>query len=72
MAEQNRYNSLLLGAAFIIGMIALGYMLGGAVISFKEFERTVTVKGLSEHEYPADVVIWPIQFVEADNDLGRL
>lgn len=72
MTEQSRFNAIVLGLALIIGLAALGYLLGDALISFKEFERTVTVKGLSEREYPADIVIWPIQFIEADNDLGRL
>jgi hypothetical protein len=35
-------------------------------------ERTVRVKGLSEREYPADIVIWPIRFVAADNNLQDL
>nr|MBC8366191.1 SIMPL domain-containing protein [bacterium] len=38
----------------------------------KQFERSVTVKGLSEREYDADIVIWPIQFTGADNNLESL
>ncbi len=72
MSEQSRFNSVILGLAFIIGLFVLGYMGGNAVKTFKQFERTVTVKGLSEREYPADIVIWPIQFTEAGNDLSRL
>jgi len=53
-------------------LAALGYLLGSAAIEFKEYERTVTAKGLSEREYKADIVIWPIQFTEASNDLEQL
>lgn len=61
-----------LGICVLLGLSALGYLLGDAAIRHKEYERTVTVKGLSEREYPADIVIWPIQFTNASNDLGEL
>ncbi|AFJ02249.1 protein of unknown function DUF541 [Methylophaga frappieri] len=56
----------------MIGLALLGSLLGTALLDMKQLERSVTVKGLSEHEYEADIVIWPIQFTEADNDLNRL
>ncbi|MCK5356282.1 MAG: SIMPL domain-containing protein, partial [Methyloprofundus sp.] len=55
-----------------LGLAAAGYQLGNAAIKVKEYERTVTAKGLSEREYPADIVIWPIQFTESNNDLALL
>jgi len=61
-----------LGVCLVVGLSALGYLLGHAAIRYKEYERTVTVKGLSEREYPADIVIWPIQFTAASNDLVEL
>ena len=61
-----------LGICLVMGLSALGYLLGNAAIRYKEYERTVTVKGLSEREYPADIVIWPIRFTEAGNDLAAL
>lgn len=61
-----------LGLFILLGLAALGWQLADAAIRFKEYERTVTVKGLSEREYPADIVIWPIQFTESGNDLGAL
>ena len=64
--------SLVLGLFIFLGLAALGYTLGSSLIKFKEYERTVTVKGLSEREYPADIALWPIQFSVADNDLASL
>jgi len=64
--------AIALGLCILLGLAALGWLLGAAAIRFKEYERTVTVKGLSEREYPADIVIWPIQFTEAGNELGAV
>jgi hypothetical protein len=72
MQDNNKQSALILGAFLFLGLAVLGYILGQAAIKFKEYERTVNVKGLSEREYAADVVIWPIQFTEASNDLGNL
>jgi hypothetical protein len=72
MHNSNRSSALILGTCIFLGLAALGYLLGNAAITFKEYERSVTVKGLAEHEYPADIVIWPIQFTAASNDLESL
>ena len=72
MSENSKFNGFILGAFIFIGLASLGYLLGNSAIKFKEYERTVTAKGLSEHEYKADIVIWPIQFNEASNDLTEL
>jgi len=72
MESRNTLGALLLGAAIAVGLASLGYLLGDAAIRFREYERFVAVKGLSEREFPADVVIWPIQFSAADNELGAL
>lgn len=72
MNQANRATALILGLSIFFGLAALGYLLGSAAIDFKEYERSVKVKGLSERELPADIVIWPIVFTEADNDLGAL
>lgn len=65
-------SAFILGISIFLGLAGLGYLLGQSLIQFKEYERTVTVKGLSEREFPADIVIWPIKFTEASNDLGAL
>ncbi|TBU98133.1 SIMPL domain-containing protein [Stutzerimonas kirkiae] len=72
MAQRDRIAALILGAFLCLGLVILGQQLGSAAIRFKEYDRSVTVKGLSEHEYPADIVIWPIQFTVTSNDLEDL
>jgi len=72
MSTSNKTDALTLGIFVFLGLSALGYLLGNAAIEFKQFDRSVTVKGLSEREYPADIVIWPIQFTAAGNDLESL
>ena len=72
MALESKQNSLVLGVFIFLGLTSLGYLLGSSAIKFKEYERTVTVKGLSEKEFGADIVIWPIQFTAAGNNLEEL
>lgn len=72
MSEANKSGLLFLGLFLFLGLSSLGYQLADAAIKFKEYERTVTVKGLSEREYQADIVIWPIQFTAASNDLAEI
>lgn len=69
MEENRNRSALILGVSIFLGLSALGFFLSSAAITFKEYERTVTVKGLSEQEHLADIVIWPIQFTEASNNL---
>lgn len=72
MSEQSKANAFIFGLLIALGLCALGYLLGNAAIQVKEYERTVTAKGLSEREYPADIVIWPLQFTAASNNLEDL
>ncbi len=65
-------SAFILGLFVCIGFCGLGYLLGSAAIDFKQYDRSVTVKGLSERELGADIVIWPIQFTAAENDLVQL
>lgn len=72
MSPSNVRSAAILGLLIFLGLTALGYLLGRSVLEFKQLERSVTVKGLSEREVVADTVIWPIEFTLADNDLGNL
>ena len=70
--ENRKTSSFILGFFILMGLSALGYLLRNAAIKYREYERTVTVKGLSERDYDADIIIWPIQFTEAGNNLENL
>lgn len=72
MQSTGRSSAFILGAFICVGLALLGYLLANAAIQYKQFDRSVTVKGLSEREYDADIVIWPIQFSAASNDLESL
>ena len=72
MTETGKSSAFILGLFVFLGLAVLGYLLADAAIRYKEYERTVTVKGLAEQEYPADIVIWPVQFTIANNDLAEL
>ena len=72
MAESTRQDAFIKGGSLIVGLAVLGLLLGDAAIRFKSFERSVAVKGLSEREVPADIVIWPLTFQEGSNDLNAL
>ena len=72
MSNTDKWNSAVAGLFVCAGLMALGYLLQSAALKFKEYERTVVAKGLSEREMPADVVIWPIKFTVASDDLTGL
>lgn len=72
MTPLNTKSALTMGISILLGLGLLGYFIEQAAVKFKEYDRIVTVKGLSEREVPADTVIWPIQFTVTDNDLPTL
>ncbi|KPJ80258.1 MAG: hypothetical protein AMJ58_09125 [Gammaproteobacteria bacterium SG8_30] len=54
-----------------IGLTAAGWFVGDGLLEVRQADRYVTVKGLSEREVQADLALWPMQFVVADDDLER-
>jgi hypothetical protein len=57
-------------------VVALGLAVSGAFVGIgfargRSADRFVTVKGISEREARADLAIWPLHVVAADNDLAR-
>jgi len=72
MVDTRSRPALLLGLCLLIGIALGAWQIAGAMVKVKEYERTVTVKGLAEREVPADIVIWPIGFALASNSLDEL
>ncbi|QYJ79991.1 SIMPL domain-containing protein [Shewanella acanthi] len=64
--------AIILGGLLCIGLMFIGHSAQSALLQMKSMERTVTVKGLAENEVKATVAIWPINFVEVDNNLAKL
>ena len=55
-----------------IGIALAGYLVGNALIESRTSERRVSVRGLSEREVPANLVLWPIVFSVTSDDLVDL
>jgi hypothetical protein len=53
------------------GLAAAGWFAGNGFLAARQADRFVSVKGVSEREVQADLALWPMQFVVADDDLGR-
>jgi len=57
-------------------ILAIGIVVGGALVGngfahARSGDRYVTVKGVAEEQVKADLAIWPLRIVAADNDLAR-
>ena len=61
-------------AASVIGfaIIVLGFSLRSGIVTFKDMDRSVTVKGLSEREVNANKVTWPLVYKELGNDPAEM
>jgi len=61
-------------AASVIGfaIIVLGFSLRSGIVAFKDMDRSVTVKGLSEREVNANKVTWPLVYKELGNDPAEM
>lgn len=55
-----------------IGLFLAGMTIEQGIVKFKEMDRTVTAKGLSEKEVKADKVTWPLKFKELNNNPADL
>ena len=51
-----------------IAIVLAGFILKSAIVTFKDRDRQVCVKGLAEKEVKADKVTWPLTYKEVGND----
>jgi hypothetical protein len=63
---------VVLGLSLIVGLAIFGGQIGKAVKTGREFDRFLTVRGLSERDMKATLGIWPIRFFDYAEDLGAL
>ena len=62
----------IVGSAILAaGLLLAGLLIGVGFAKGRDADRYVTVKGVSEREARADLAIWPLGVVAADDDLGR-
>ena len=54
-----------------VGVALAGWFVGRGFVSARMTDRYVTVKGISERQVKADLALWPIRVVTADNDLTK-
>ena len=69
MDETRPGRDLIRPSILAVGIIIAGLFIGGGFSKSRE-DRYVTVKGISEREVNADLAIWPLRIVAADNDLA--
>jgi len=61
-----------LGTLLAVGLAVFGLQIGQAVKKGREFDRYLSVRGLSEREVKSTLAIWPIRFAVYADDLPLL
>jgi hypothetical protein len=62
--------TLLSAAVIALGLTLGGFAVGNGFARARASDRFVTVKGVAEREVRANLAIWPLRVVGADNDLA--
>ena len=65
-------SALLPSAIIALGIVVLGFSVRSGIVTFKDRDRIVSVKGLSEREVKADKVIWPLVYKDLGNDPAEM
>lgn len=53
-------------------LVIMGKSIKSGIVEYKDMDRTVTVKGLSEREVMADKVTWSLMYKELGNDPSQI
>ena len=68
----NTSEKIVPAAIIAIGVVIAGLSLRSGIVTFKEMDRKVSVKGLAEREVKADKVTWPLIYKEIGNDPSEM
>jgi hypothetical protein len=71
MAEAPNRTPLYVALIIALGLVLAGGAIGRGFSDARLADRYVSVKGVAEREATADLALWPIPFVAADDDLVR-
>ena len=72
--SQPTQSSLLILAVITLalGIGYAGHKIHDGLTNFRNFDRSVTMKGLAQQDVVADLALWPISYTETGNDLSTL
>ncbi|MDE6003547.1 MAG: SIMPL domain-containing protein, partial [Prevotella sp.] len=66
-------NEKIVAASIVaLGIVVMGFALRSGIVTFKDMDRSVSVKGLAEREVMADKVTWPLIYKELGNDPAEM
>lgn len=68
----NTCEKIVPAAIIAISVVIAGLSLRSGIVTFKEMDRKVSVKGLAEREVKADKVTWPLIYKEIGNDPSEM
>jgi hypothetical protein len=60
------------GLLIAAGLALAGFFIGNGLLKARSADRYVTVKGLSQREVPANLVLWPVVYTVTADDLETL